>query len=151
MPKVTSWHTAKTLKPFFLICECTLSNFLAAKGLIWMGRSRIGVLIKRSWSRGYDHEDLLARSLGLLHSSSKETQLFVIISKGDHLAKCHLMALGQVPFTKIRNLAQFAHSSWWGHLARWLTVTCSSAAIHLAKCTDWSLIQVTSRTDHPFL
>ncbi len=24
--------------------------------------------------------------------------------------------------------------------------TCSSAAIHLAKCTDWSLIQVTSRT-----
>ena len=61
-------------------------------------------------------------------------------SKGYHLAKCHSIALGQVPFRKIRNLAQY------GHLARCLTVTCSSAAIHLAKCTDWSLIQVTSRT-----
>ena len=27
-----------------------------------------------------------------------------------------------------------------------ILVTCSSAAIHLAKCTDWSLIQVTSQT-----
>ena len=36
--------------------------------------------------------------------------------------------------------------SWRGHLARCLTVTCSSATIHLAKCMDWSLIQVTSRT-----
>ena len=29
-------------------------------------------------------------------------------SKGYHLATCHSMALSQVLFTKIRNLAQFA-------------------------------------------
>ncbi len=29
--------------------------------------------------------------------------------------------------------------SWWGHLTRCMTVTCSSAGIHLAKCMDWSL------------
>ena len=33
--------------------------------------------------------------------------------------------------------------SWWGHLVRCQTVTCSSAAIHLAKCdqlTDWQRV-----------
>ena len=36
--------------------------------------------------------------------------------------------------------------SSWGHLTRVMTVTCSSATIHLAKCRDWSLIQVMSQT-----
>ncbi len=31
-------------------------------------------------------------------------------SEGYHLAKCDSMALGQVPFTKLKNLAQFANS-----------------------------------------
>ncbi len=33
-----------------------------------------------------------------------------------------------------------------GHLPRCLGVTGSSAGIHLAKCTEWSLIQVASGT-----
>ena len=63
----------------------------------------------------------------------------IIISKGYHLAECHSMALGHVPFTEIRNLAQF------GQLMRALGQVPGS---HLFKCTDWSLIQVTSRTDY---
>ncbi len=37
--------------------------------------------------------------------------------------------------------------SWWEHLTRCLTVTRSTAGIHLARCADLSLIQVISWTD----
>ncbi len=89
---------------------------------------------------------------------------------GYHLAECRHVPLGQVPSRRNRNFTHFTDfnipdwnlsgspnfqmaldqvDSEWGHLARYPTVTCSSAAIHLAKCTDWSLIQVTSLTEHP--
>ena len=35
----------------------------------------------------------------------------------------------------------------WTHIVNLMTVTCSSAGIHLAKCTEWALIQVISRTE----
>ena len=63
-------------------------------------------------------------------------------SVGYHLAECHYVPLGQVPFRKIVNLTDFADF----YLTRCHAVTCSSAAIHLAECTNWSFIQVTSRT-----
>ena len=56
----------------------------------------------------------------------------LILVAWNYFWKCHEMEL---------------EPCWWGHLSRCLTVTCSSAAIHSAKCTNWSLIQVTSRTE----
>ncbi len=43
----------------------------------------------------------------------------------------------------VRHLTRFAGKS----LPRCLGVACSSAGIHLAKCTEWSLIRVTFRTE----
>ena len=84
-----------------------------------------------------------------------------VFSLGYHLAECHHVPLGQVPFRKNRNLVHFTDfnslrsglkslrtSKLWmaldqvdscrGHLSRCRPVTCSSGAIHLAKCMDLS-------------
>ena len=73
-------------------------------------------------------------------------------SQGYHLGECPCVALGWVPLMKIRNLVYIAVFdqvvSWWGHLTRCPSVTCSGACIHLAKCTNCLLIQVISQTVH---
>ncbi len=71
------------------------------------------------------------------------------------------MALVQVSFPKIRNLANFAafHSprlvlkildrvvSSLKHLFKWISITCISVAVHLRKCKPLALITVTSLTE----
>ncbi len=61
-----------------------------------------------------------------------------VIHPGYHLAEYRCVSLVQVPFRKIVNLIHFPDFNSLG------TVTFSSADIHLAKCMEWSLIQVIS-------
>ncbi len=75
-------------------------------------------------------------------------------------SKCNYPLWENIPPSTVRATTWLSATQWhsakcrsqkseiWHNLTRCLTVTCSSAAIHLAKCTDWSLIQVTSRTDY---
>ena len=80
------------------------------------------------------HRNKVYKTWGVGNSAPKVTVLRTVcrhlffwvrhfISLGDHLAECHYVPLGQVPFRKIVNLTLFADFN-----------TCPSGAIHLAKC-----------------
>ena len=80
-------------KYLYAVCKCQKLSSNVFNYLFILHTEIILVISLLDLSKGQSQRDEVDKGSGTL------------ISKGYHLAKCHSMTLGQVPFTKIRNLA----------------------------------------------